>query len=274
MHQPVDIVVDRHIRKLFFDPRRYSCEIISRSHRTAYVSLNNSKIVTLLAGTNEQCNPVTAVFPYRMPDFFKEKKYFHIQRGRCYSDDKMIYLNPIDHSSKKINDIKFDPLNKQNISALNSYVKKTDFAYLDLIKINIEKMEKAWKKNNPGKFYENLTDIAGLGEGLTPSTDDFICGTILVMKLLIEAGRTEKIWNPPFLKTARVIYKKTGRISWYYIVLAMMGYVSDWQFILFEKLASDIPLKEEELENINYGHTSSKDFLCGVDFMFNLFSGE
>lgn len=290
----MQILVDKHIHNLFFTKRRYHCKVISRSNNAIYISLNNCRIITLFRCLTPQSysklvnvnpNPVTAVFPDKFPEFFIKNDEFYVSDGKfkpvgyrhaCTLQYKI-------RKTKNIKSIKFEKINKEYLEQISSYLKT---APLGIPKIG---SKLGTHPNFPGKLgcvpnFDALCEIAGAGPGLTPSTDDFICGVISVLKILQnpphptlspEGRGLDLRWKIPFMKICRHILKRTTKISWYYIVLAMMGYVADWQYDVLSNVGAPHPSTGSgqvvvPLQKISYGHTSGNDWLYGAHFILKL----
>jgi len=281
----MQISIEKHIHNLLFTKRRYDCKVISRSNHAIYIQLNKSKIITLFRYQvpqyyakliNVNPNPITAVFIDKLPDFFIENDEFEVCGGKLYTvgAPHVVPLQYKLHKTKNIKSIKFKKLNKEYIDQINSYLKNAPDEGMKSLDVPSTAWGQARVKllrnftmpdpSNPDKFFDALCEIAGAGPGLTPSTDDFICGVISVLKILN--------YKIPFMKISRQILKRTTKISWYYIVLAMMGYAADWQYEILNNVGArrsraSVPLP---LQKISYGHTSGNDWLYGVNFVLKL----
>ena len=115
-------------------------------------------------------------------------------------------------------------------------------------------------------FLSHVKKIVGFGPGLTPSSDDFLSGMIIVMHCmkLLGAQDIHKIYE--------ICVGKTTTISEEMIHYTTLGYVSNNSKILIESLFDD---DEEMIENeiinvMQIGSTSGTDFLFGVYCMASL----
>lgn len=104
-----------------------------------------------------------------------------------------------------------------------------------------------------------LRALIGLGLGLTPGGDDFLCG---VLAGLILAGQTAHPFASCLASQIREHLADTNDISAAFLSCALIG-----QFSLAVNRLTSIPSSEEILSIFcEIGHSSGTDTLCGVYF--------
>ena len=120
-----------------------------------------------------------------------------------------------------------------------------------------------------GNAAAELRRLIGLGTGLTPSGDDFLCG---VLSALYAFG----IWEGTFAKRLHTeIFQHledTNAISAAFLQSSLQGECSEAVRILFQ---AHFPLSAEESEKIRgafseIGHSSGTDSLCGICYISKL----
>lgn len=102
-----------------------------------------------------------------------------------------------------------------------------------------------------------LTRITGLGIGLTPSGDDFLCG---VLAGLILTGRHEHPFTSELHRCVRLHLTDTNDLSAAFLTCALEGHYS-----LAIKSLCRLPFAGELIHLFSeIGHSSGTDTLCGV----------
>lgn len=117
-------------------------------------------------------------------------------------------------------------------------------------------------------LYEQLHELIGVGEGLTPSGDDFLCGLIASTYFI----------NTKDMMSLRLFFKemlplhmnKTTDISRAYLLNALDGRFMEGLVRIYES-----SLKKEDVVQIlneisGMGHSSGTDFLLGLNFGLKL----
>lgn len=146
-------------------------------------------------------------------------------------------------------------LKKELHSEVNDYCKFLIHRIDDLYaNINLE---------NTTKCIESIKGFIGVGIGLTPSSDDFLVGLILI--LYIECYNANKInlFETISKNIKQNCIGKTTKVSEYYLLNACDGYfdIDNLNFIRSlkgGKWDQDLFLKVK-----NHGHSSGTDFLVG-----------
>lgn len=112
---------------------------------------------------------------------------------------------------------------------------------------------------------EELSFLVGLGTGLTPGGDDFLCGILAG----IELGNWK---NHLFSKSLRAgIYanlERTNDISRAFLTCAAKGQYGQMIHGFYEKSAEEILGEAKQI-----GHSSGMDTLCGILYFFELQEG-
>lgn len=108
--------------------------------------------------------------------------------------------------------------------------------------------------------FEALPDLIGLGPGLTPSGDDFICGMLYYMKHRI--GLTDE--QLPVIETiSRRMKKLTNTVSCVYLDSVIKGE----RFTMFDEVCfadSADSLRRAATNLLTMGSNSGADVLCGM----------
>lgn len=277
------VLIEGHLSRLFFTRRRYFCKVISRTNHAVFLLLNNVKLVTLVRGIEVECSPCTAVFPGKIPDFFHKENNFLITGGSCIAGKKTLVLKPLIRKNCTIKNIFWKKINNKNLALVENWIKNKDTEgiselfrgiktlFSGHVKPYFKKLKNAWNKNKPEDFFKYLCEPVGCGPGLTPSWDDFICGVIAALNILLRSKKIGEHWRIPVRKILREAAKRTTKLARYYIFFALMGYCSRWQYDLLKKISSKRQLQIKKLDKINYGHTSGIDYMHGLFFMLNLY---
>lgn len=115
------------------------------------------------------------------------------------------------------------------------------------------------------KLRNGLSGIIGFGPGLTPSTDDFLVGLMLVAGIL-RKHRPDPVFEVLLHDLPRIARAKTTRISEEMIRLAALGKTSHSYKAFLSGLLGTRPtnLKQLARQVIATGATSGTDFLYGV----------
>lgn len=109
-----------------------------------------------------------------------------------------------------------------------------------------------------------LCQLIGLGIGLTPSGDDFLCGVLAGLRLL---GRDLESFGQSLRLQASRHLARTNEISAAFLRCALSG-----QFSRAVCSLSDLPSLSDVAHSFAaIGHSSGMDTLCGIDFVFQLY---
>lgn len=146
------------------------------------------------------------------------------------------------------------------------------FQFSDLINDNLilaaaqNKIESAYHFYQK-KDYENtareLSRLIGLGLGLTPSGDDFLCGMLAGFHLLDRNNHTFTQCLRHYIKEN---IKNTNEISQAFLKCALHGHYS----LAVNKLWSNPSYEQISQMFLQIGHSSGMDTLCGIYFSFLL----
>lgn len=120
-----------------------------------------------------------------------------------------------------------------------------------------------WLQSTPGLPPPNkLQNIIGCGEGLTPSGDDILIGTLITLKHTNQLVRFKALTN--WIKAHATT--QTNRISLAHLQAACKGHAVSVLHDLLNAIGSnDITLVQQSLKDLDqYGHCSGKDALRGL----------
>lgn len=113
------------------------------------------------------------------------------------------------------------------------------------------------------KATEELVSLIGLGVGLTPSGDDFLCG---VLAGLILTGNSDGTFTSLLKKRIGTSLNNTNDISRTFLQCALSSHFSKpIKDLVFPASAEDIHASFEAV-----GHSSGFDSLCGIYYVYTL----
>jgi hypothetical protein len=113
------------------------------------------------------------------------------------------------------------------------------------------------------KAAEELVSLIGLGVGLTPSGDDFLCG---VLAGLILTGNSDGTFTSILKKRIGTSLNNTNDISRTFLRCALSSHFSKpIKDLVFPASAEDIHASFEAV-----GHSSGFDSLCGIYYVYTL----
>lgn len=172
--------------------------------------------------------------------------------------DEIQRLNFIVDSNTEILDLNLKQTRFTSFNLLKKIIKeKNEFTGLngknDTMSNNLKVLEELAPISNPN-------NIIGRGLGLTPSGDDVLIGIILILNILNEKDKLNKIINVADLT-------RTNKISKKFLEFAFKGYFSDSILKLLKE--KDIEKTIEEI--LKTGHTSGADTLLGIYYAINYF---
>ena len=120
-----------------------------------------------------------------------------------------------------------------------------------------------YTEGNHADSARELVRLLGLGIGLTPSGDDFLCGILAGMIL---SGQENTLFSRTLKKEISLHLTDTIDISAAFLACALEG-----QFSLAVNSLRNIPSPDELLAAFSaIGHSSGMDTLCGVYFSLKL----
>ena len=134
---------------------------------------------------------------------------------------------------------------------------------LSAAETKIHEVHRFCTKNNVSKAAEKLCELIGLGTGLTPSGDDFLCGVLAGLHI---QGNEYSEFAYCLRNNIRKNLQRTNDISAAFLSSAIEGHFS---------LAVNELWKNPDTEKISQmfhsiGHSSGMDTLCGIYFLFIL----
>jgi hypothetical protein len=137
------------------------------------------------------------------------------------------------------------------------------------MKTTLKDAETAFRRGKWEPFAETLTGLAGLGQGLTPSGDDFLCGMFAGFN---SAGglKGSHPAKAALIAASDAMCRRTHPLSAAFITCAAEGYVSQTVRALLggPEQGFDVNAMAEKIQAI--GHSSGIDTLCGIMFAYYL----
>lgn len=133
----------------------------------------------------------------------------------------------------------------------------------DAAKKRIQKCLRFYREGSCPAAAKELSGLIGLGIGLTPSGDDFLCGVLAGLKL---SGMESSVFALHLKKRIADCLADTIEISAAFLSCALEG-----QFGLAVNNLLNLPSAEQMRSDfLAIGHSSGMDTLCGVLFALNL----
>jgi hypothetical protein len=130
---------------------------------------------------------------------------------------------------------------KNHLTACNTYMQTADYE----------------------KATEELVSLIGLGVGLTPSGDDFLCG---VLAGLILTGNSDQTFTSILKKRIGTSLSNTNDISRTFLRCALSSHFSKTiKDLVFPATVEDIHASFKAV-----GHSSGFDSLCGIYYVYTL----
>lgn len=127
-------------------------------------------------------------------------------------------------------------------------------------------LHQAWTQYCAEQYEQSavsLCRVIGLGIGLTPSGDDFLCGVFAGLRLL---GREQETFFHALHRQAASQLDRTNEISAAFLACALRG-----QFSQAVCSLSSVPSSEQILRSFSaIGHSSGVDTLCGILYALSL----
>lgn len=138
--------------------------------------------------------------------------------------------------------------------------------FLSAAKDILSRAEGAFSDADYPRFAAALKGLIGLGSGLTPSGDDFICGVFAAFR---GAGAWYHPAMPDLLHQLTHIENRTHPLSAAFITCAAEGYFSQAILNFFNRDQSVFNYLTTVKEFRKIGHSSGIDSLCGMAFALN-----
>lgn len=127
-------------------------------------------------------------------------------------------------------------------------------------------LREAWERYQTEHHEQSaaaLCRVIGLGIGLTPSGDDFLCGVLAGLRLL---GREQAAFSQSLCDQARGQLGRTNDISAAFLSCALRG-----QFSQAVCSLPSVPSAEQLMQSFSaIGHSSGMDTLCGILYALSL----
>lgn len=169
-----------------------------------------------------------------------------------------------------------ESLQKSQVQENNDDVLKSNH-YVSFILERLKKFVSDFELLEVDEIQESFSKIIGFGPGLTPSTDDFLCGFIISIDFLLNYHSIDTVLFDE-IKTAilQKIKGKTTRISEEMLKHCFSSNVSRNHNDMLLTMLYETGLDLENLISlvISYGDTSGTDFLAGVYTAFSVFDEE
>ncbi|MCE5188961.1 MAG: DUF2877 domain-containing protein [Eubacteriales bacterium] len=127
-------------------------------------------------------------------------------------------------------------------------------------------LEKAVWAEDEKASTEAAERFAGCGPGLTPSSDDLLCGFLAVMRLLAREQKRENLPNL-IARTAIAAAKKTNRISATFLLQCGEGLVNEPVLDLLTQIFQNSEpdrIRHAAKRVLEIGSTSGADMLTGI----------
>lgn len=138
--------------------------------------------------------------------------------------------------------------------------------YADFLRPRVKRFQTALKSGDPALAAAAASQMAGCGVGLTPSSDDLLCGYFLAWQILTQKGG-ERAYLDGLQAMAEKAAEKTNRISGAFLLQSARGYAAEEVLCLLERLfggAEEASLKKAARRVLDIGATSGGDILTGV----------
>lgn len=160
-----------------------------------------------------------------------------------------------------------------NLSGFTASIVGGRTIYEKYIKECLHILKYAYINHNKSQMAAGLRRFVGLGQGLTPSGDDFICGFISALYYCPDLTGLDKTWIREMgLKVLEDAKNNTTLISYNMLRCCMNGELSEHMQDLLKSLltCNDENLESDINKIIQIGSTSGSDTACGILFAFNL----
>lgn len=136
-----------------------------------------------------------------------------------------------------------------------------DNLYTHFLEPRIRSFREAMRKRDVKDSVRLAAQTAGCGPGLTPSSDDFLCGYLACLP--------ESFWEQVALPASKAAAQKTNDISAALLIKAGEGYFSEDILELMKHLSKNACGEEAKAavqKTAEFGSSSGCDFLTGMYF--------
>ena len=256
----------------------YALEVIQNEQEAVVHSVYRNTINILINDSllaiqtkNSPISPISLITKLNSNDFEK----LSLKPGQCvklrYSKAKIYDLAPkneISHGVRHELYRKFTKIITQSHTGgfeliFQSSEKVNEDLILSIVETKIHIIHNFCLKNDFPKASQKLGELVGLGIGLTPSGDDFLCGILAGLHI---QGKEYSEFAYYLRKNIQANLQRTNEISRAFLSCALEGHFS---------LAINELWKNPNTEDIskmfyNIGHSSGMDTLCGIYFLFFL----
>lgn len=138
--------------------------------------------------------------------------------------------------------------------------------YADFLRPRLKRFQTALESGDPALAAAAAAQLAGCGVGLTPSSDDLLCGYFLTWQILAQKGG-ERAYLDGLQAMAEKAAEKTNRISGAFLLQSAQGYAAEEVVRFLECLfhgTDEASLKKAVRRVLDIGATSGSDILTGV----------
>lgn len=193
--------------------------------------------------------------------FFHNIEYLQFDNEYLYFDNYRYKLSDISFSNHDLLTLtEKEKLSKDKLKDILNSIDKTlnkNTKQLTYSKVLDNKTNDFIEAFSTINFTESINNLIGFGEGLTPSGDDIICGTLAGLLL----SNNIELFNNLKTQTKEILtINKTSIFSYTFLNYAFNGLFIEYVYNLF--LTNDI---DDLITNIsNMGHRSGIDYLIGI----------
>lgn len=139
-----------------------------------------------------------------------------------------------------------------------------DNPYAALIRPRLPALVAAVENRDAANAAEAAAHMAGCGPGLTPSSDDLLCGYMAALHAMAACGQIAPVLAITS-RMAEYAAKRTNRISGAFLLHSGNGEVSEDVLALLEALFFGADGLDEAIARVGaYGSTSGADILTGI----------
>jgi hypothetical protein len=238
-------------------------------YNNSLISFFNDLGLIHITGKKENLSPVSIAIDKFDPSFYRSNEPIIFENGHFYVENLDIYVdqnlsvynervldhienieNLYDYRRKIQEEIKTFIENNVNII---SEISSSSRFYIDTFELNRQLVFHSIQTRNIDVLQYHLQKLIGLGEGLTPSGDDYIVGLIYALHISQEKELLLAL-QPALLKSTELL---TNNISGTFIKHAVYG-----------RFSKNI-IRNKWLSLLKHGHTSGYYTLLGINDCLN-----
>ncbi len=256
----------------------YALEVIQNEQEAVVHSVYRNTInimvnesLLALQTKNSPISPISLITKLDTNDFEK----IALKPGQCiklrYAKAKIYDLAPkneITHGIRHELYRKFTKIITQSQTGgfeliFQTSTKVDDDLILSIVETKIHAIHNLCIKNKYPEASQKLSELVGLGIGLTPSGDDFLCGILAGLHI---QGKEYSEFAYYLRKSIRANLHRTNEISRAFLSCALDGHFSLAINELWKNPSTELISKMFH----DIGHSSGMDTLCGIYFLFFL----